>query len=104
MSLSYYNFPLQVKIIVSPLPSIVNDKLKCVFGSFESQAEMTASANGQVTCALPNPVDIPPTPEAQGETHLGQDFMTSQHIVRVLIYSGLALMSKLILLVLPEAA
>ncbi|MCI4388937.1 hypothetical protein PGIGA_G00091900 [Pangasianodon gigas] len=52
----------QVKINVSPLPSIVNDELKCVFGNFESKAEMN---NRQVICALPNPVDIPPTPETQ---------------------------------------
>ncbi|XP_053544414.1 plexin-B2a isoform X1 [Ictalurus punctatus] len=52
----------QVKLNLSPLPSIVNDVLKCVFGSFESQAEMN---NRQVICALPNVVDIPPTPETQ---------------------------------------
>lgn len=69
---------MQVKLNLSPLPSIVNDKLKCVFGSFESQAEMN---NRQVICALPNVVDIPPTPETQGETYLGQDSLTSQHIL-----------------------
>ncbi|KAK2832460.1 hypothetical protein Q7C36_015922 [Tachysurus vachellii] len=52
----------QVKINVSPLPSVVNNELKCVFGDFESKAEIN---NRQVVCALPNPVDIPPTPEMQ---------------------------------------
>ncbi|KAK3545019.1 hypothetical protein QTP86_033213, partial [Hemibagrus guttatus] len=52
----------EVKINVLPLPSIVNDELKCVFGDFESKAVMN---NREIVCALPNPVDIPPTPETQ---------------------------------------
>ncbi|TTR20088.1 Plexin-B2 [Bagarius yarrelli] len=52
----------QVKINVSPLPNLINDELKCVFGDFKSKAEIN---NQQVVCALPNPVDIPPTAEAQ---------------------------------------
>ncbi|XP_046728590.1 plexin-B2a isoform X1 [Silurus meridionalis] len=52
----------QVRIDVSPLPKIVNNKLECVFGHFKSNAEMDTN---QVVCALPNPVDIPPTPEMQ---------------------------------------
>lgn len=69
---------MQVKINVFPLPSIISDELKCVFGGFESKAEMN---NGQVICVLPNPVDIPPTPEAQGEIYLRQVSLTFQHIL-----------------------
>lgn len=65
---------MQVKINVAPLPSIVNDELRCEFGDFKSEAVMN---NRQIVCALPNPVDIPPTPETQGETYLRQNSLTS---------------------------
>ncbi|XP_062339589.1 plexin-B2-like [Osmerus eperlanus] len=53
----------QVGITVPSLPRLgPSDKLKCVFGSFQSQAVMIDS---MVTCSLPDPVDIPPTPDSQ---------------------------------------
>lgn len=88
---------MQVKINVSPLPSVVTNELKCVFGDFESKAEMN---NRQVVCALPNPVDIPPTPEMQGENSLTSPVAHPpplRYLRKVLICSGLAFMCKLIL-------
>ncbi|XP_031671550.1 plexin-B3-like [Oncorhynchus kisutch] len=38
------------------------DRLCCVFPSYMSNATMSS---GQVTCALPNPVSLPSTPEHQ---------------------------------------
>lgn len=74
VSLSSFNHPIQVTINVSPLPSIVNDELMCVFGRFETKASMR---DGQVVCALPDPENIPPTPETQGETYLRHNSKTS---------------------------
>ncbi|XP_062850780.1 plexin-B2a [Trichomycterus rosablanca] len=51
----------QVKIDVPDLPSI-DGQLKCVFDSINSSAVMT---DGQIICALPDPSNIPPTPETQ---------------------------------------
>ncbi|XP_078138497.1 plexin-B2-like [Centroberyx gerrardi] len=54
----------QVEINIPSLPSIGgSDRLRCVFRSFQSDGTMSDS--GQVTCALPHPSDIPPTPEDQ---------------------------------------
>ncbi|XP_042157362.1 plexin-B2b [Oncorhynchus tshawytscha] len=53
----------QVEINVPSLPSVGQaDRLHCVFPSYMSEATM---ASGQVTCALPNPVSLPSTPEHQ---------------------------------------
>ncbi|KAM4614941.1 LOW QUALITY PROTEIN: plexin-B2-like [Polymixia lowei] len=53
----------QVEINVPALPSLGrSDKLRCVFGSFSSGAVMSGS---WVTCSLPDPVEIPPTPDQQ---------------------------------------
>ncbi|XP_029908714.1 plexin-B2b [Myripristis murdjan] len=57
----------QVEINIPTLPSIgSSDRLRCVIQSFDSEGTMSES--GQVTCALPLPSAIPPTPE-------GQDFV-----------------------------
>ncbi|XP_071390824.1 plexin-B2b [Centroberyx affinis] len=54
----------QVEINIPSLPSIgASDRLRCVFRTFRSEGTMSDS--GQVTCALPLPSDIPPTPEDQ---------------------------------------
>ncbi|KAF5907963.1 plexin-B2-like isoform X1, partial [Clarias magur] len=52
----------QVKINVSPLPSIGSSRLTCVFNNFTSNAEMN---NHQIICALPNPGIIPQTKGTQ---------------------------------------
>uniref|UniRef100_A0A4W5N0R4 Plexin b2b n=1 Tax=Hucho hucho TaxID=62062 RepID=A0A4W5N0R4_9TELE len=50
-------------INVPSLPSVGQaDRLHCVFPSYMSDATMSS---GQVTCALPNPVSLPSTPEHQ---------------------------------------
>uniref|UniRef100_A0A7N8WT97 Plexin b2a, tandem duplicate 1 n=1 Tax=Mastacembelus armatus TaxID=205130 RepID=A0A7N8WT97_9TELE len=54
----------QVDISVPTLPSLrPSDQLFCVFGSVVNGAAVVESR--RVTCSLPNPVDIPPTPEEQ---------------------------------------
>uniref|UniRef100_A0A4W5MXV2 Plexin b2b n=1 Tax=Hucho hucho TaxID=62062 RepID=A0A4W5MXV2_9TELE len=53
----------RVEINVPSLPSVGQaDRLHCVFPSYMSDATMSS---GQVTCALPNPVSLPSTPEHQ---------------------------------------
>ncbi|KAM3858765.1 plexin-B2-like [Diretmus argenteus] len=52
----------QVDISVPSLPRLrPSDRLLCVFGSVRSGAVM--SMDSQVTCSLPDPVDIPRTPD-----------------------------------------
>ncbi|KAF7660414.1 hypothetical protein LDENG_00282200, partial [Lucifuga dentata] len=54
----------KVKINIPSLPSIgVSDRLRCDFQSFHSDGTMSVS--GQVSCDLPHPSAIPPTPEHQ---------------------------------------
>ncbi|KAM7378479.1 hypothetical protein PAMA_013403 [Pampus argenteus] len=54
----------QVDIIIPTLPKLRSfDSLQCVFGSFINEAVMPV--DGQVTCSLPDPVEIPPTPDQQ---------------------------------------
>uniref|UniRef100_A0A8D3A7Y9 Plexin b2a, tandem duplicate 1 n=1 Tax=Scophthalmus maximus TaxID=52904 RepID=A0A8D3A7Y9_SCOMX len=43
----------------------MSDTLHCVFDSFVSGAVMTVDSQVLVTCSLPNPGEIPPTPEQQ---------------------------------------
>lgn len=86
---------MQVKINVSPLPSIVNDKLQCVFGTIGNNAEMN---DGQVICSLPNPEQIPPTPEGQGEAKAPRPLSISSSSEPI---QG-SLMSEWILSVAPE--
>ncbi|XP_030576486.1 plexin-B2-like [Archocentrus centrarchus] len=53
----------QVTISIPTLPSLrPSDSLQCVFGSFIAGAVVH---DGQVTCPLPDPVEIPPTPDQQ---------------------------------------
>ncbi|KAL2093878.1 hypothetical protein ACEWY4_011190 [Coilia grayii] len=53
----------QVDIHIPSLPSIGNaDQLQCSFGTFQSSAVMRDS---MVTCTLPEPYAIPPTPAQQ---------------------------------------
>ena len=54
----------QVEISVPALPRLgASDRLHCVFGEVESQAAM---AGGLVTCALPEPDQVPHPPHLQG--------------------------------------
>ncbi|XP_045927672.1 plexin-B2a [Micropterus dolomieu] len=56
----------QVEINIPTLPSLsTSDRLWCVFGSVIKDAVMSISSRGQVTCSLPDPVEIPPTPDQQ---------------------------------------
>lgn len=55
---------LQVDISIPALPALrPSDDLQCVFGSFFTGA---VKHGGQVTCSLPDPVEIPATPDQQG--------------------------------------
>ncbi|KAG7496795.1 plexin-B2-like [Solea senegalensis] len=56
----------QVDISVPSLPRLRStDSLMCVFGSFISGAVMNVDSQVLVTCSLPNPGQIPPTPDQQ---------------------------------------
>ncbi|XP_047192266.1 plexin-B2 [Scophthalmus maximus] len=56
----------QVDISIPALPRLrMSDTLHCVFDSFVSGAVMTVDSQVLVTCSLPNPGEIPPTPEQQ---------------------------------------
>uniref|UniRef100_A0A8D3A8D2 Plexin b2a, tandem duplicate 1 n=1 Tax=Scophthalmus maximus TaxID=52904 RepID=A0A8D3A8D2_SCOMX len=56
----------QVVISIPALPRLrMSDTLHCVFDSFVSGAVMTVDSQVLVTCSLPNPGEIPPTPEQQ---------------------------------------
>lgn len=58
-------FCVQVNINIPSLPAIgLSDRLLCSIKSFESEGTMSDS--GQVSCDLPNPSLIPPTPADQG--------------------------------------
>lgn len=58
---------LQVDIHIPTHPRLrPSDSLQCVFGSFVSGAVMVFDSQGLITCSLPEPVDIPPTPDQQG--------------------------------------
>ncbi|XP_039891728.1 plexin-B2a [Simochromis diagramma] len=53
----------QVDISIPALPALrPSDDLQCVFGSFFTGA---VKHGGQVTCSLPDPVEIPATPDQQ---------------------------------------
>ncbi|XP_041833898.1 plexin-B2a [Melanotaenia boesemani] len=56
----------QVQISVPSLPRLMeHDKLLCVFGSFVTDAVIISTTTVQVTCSLPDPTEIPPTPDQQ---------------------------------------
>ncbi|XP_069375673.1 plexin-B2-like isoform X2 [Paralichthys olivaceus] len=56
----------QVDITIPTLPRLrESDILSCMFGSFVTRAVVSFGSRVQVTCSLPNPVEIPPTPEQQ---------------------------------------
>lgn len=58
---------LQVVIDVPALPRLrPSDSLQCVFGSFVTSAIAVFDRQVQVTCSLPDTVEIPPTPDQQG--------------------------------------
>ncbi|KAM9328569.1 plexin-B2-like isoform 2-T6 [Pholidichthys leucotaenia] len=52
----------QVDISIPTLPSLTFHSVECDFGSVITGASFSG---GQVTCSLPNPEKIPPTPEQQ---------------------------------------
>ncbi|XP_069580096.1 plexin-B2-like [Brachyistius frenatus] len=56
----------QVDISIPRLPRLrPSDSLQCVFGTFVTAAVMVFDSQVRVTCSLPDPVEIPPTPEQQ---------------------------------------
>ncbi|KAF3705250.1 Plexin-B2 MM1 Precursor [Channa argus] len=56
----------QVDITIPSLPRLrPSDTVKCVFGSFSDGAVVDVSSQVRVTCSLPSPVEIPPTPDQQ---------------------------------------
>ncbi|KAK5849386.1 hypothetical protein PBY51_009032 [Eleginops maclovinus] len=57
----------QVDIHIPALPTLrISDRLQCVFGSFSSNGVVILEDGQlQVTCSLPDPVDIPATPPQQ---------------------------------------
>lgn len=56
---------LQVNIYIPAHPRLrKSDRLQCLFGDFVSDAIF--DNNTLVTCSLPDPVEIPPTPDQQG--------------------------------------
>ncbi|XP_070847904.1 plexin-B2a [Chaetodon trifascialis] len=56
----------QVDIYIPTHPRLrPSDRLHCVFGSFVSDAVMASDSQGPITCSLPDPVEIPPTPDQQ---------------------------------------
>ncbi|XP_037318119.2 plexin-B2-like isoform X2 [Pungitius pungitius] len=57
----------QVDINIPALPVLgSSDQLQCQFGSFTSRAVVVfADSQVRVTCSLPDPVEIPPTPDQQ---------------------------------------
>ncbi|XP_056280657.1 LOW QUALITY PROTEIN: plexin-B2-like [Pseudoliparis swirei] len=57
----------QVDIHIPALPALrSSDRLECKFGSISSEAVMVIAENQvRVTCTLPDPVEIPPTPDQQ---------------------------------------
>lgn len=58
----------QVDILIPAHPRLRDsDRLQCVFGTFKTEAVMVFNGQGLVTCSLPDPVEIPPTPDPQGK-------------------------------------
>lgn len=60
---------LQVDIVIPKHPQLGgSEKLYCVFGNFSTEAFFDGKT--LVTCSLPDPVEIPSTPDQQGNcTH-----------------------------------
>lgn len=55
----------QVTIDVPDLPAVINEyQLKCMFNGISNNAVLK---DGLISCALPDPSSIPPTPETEGK-------------------------------------
>ena len=68
LSLCNIFFFLQVDISIPTLPRLrEQDLLLCVFGSFTTNAVVVNDSPVEVTCSLPKPLEIPATPDHQGE-------------------------------------
>ncbi|XP_061570338.1 plexin-B2-like [Cololabis saira] len=56
----------QVDISIPTLPRLrEHDSLLCIFDSFTTNAVVAIGSQVRLTCSLPDPVDIPPTPDQQ---------------------------------------
>ncbi|XP_034530045.1 plexin-B2-like [Notolabrus celidotus] len=75
-----------VDITIPALPRLRQfDRLKCEFGSYSNDAVIDIHSQVQVTCSLPHPGDIPPTPD-------GQDYVSVP--VRVLVNDRIVVASN----------
>ncbi|XP_068162621.1 plexin-B2-like [Antennarius striatus] len=71
----------QVDIHVPAHPRILpSDRLRCVFGSFSSEAVMVYDDQVLVTCSLPDPIEIPPTPDQQDYVSVPVKVLVNDHI------------------------
>lgn len=71
-SLCFFTLLLQIDINIPTHPRLgSSDSLMCVFGNFTSNAVMVFGSQGLITCALPDPAEIPPTPDRQGRSTSG---------------------------------
>lgn len=71
-SLCFFTLLLQIDINIPTHPRLgSSDSLMCVFGNFTSNAVMVFGSQGLITCALPDPAEIPPTPDRQGRSTHG---------------------------------
>lgn len=71
-SLCFFTLLLQIDINIPTHPRLgASDSLMCVFGNFTSNAVMVFGSQGLITCALPDPAEIPPTPDRQGRSTHG---------------------------------
>uniref|UniRef100_A0A671Y7G4 Plexin b2a, tandem duplicate 1 n=1 Tax=Sparus aurata TaxID=8175 RepID=A0A671Y7G4_SPAAU len=57
-----------------------SDSLMCVFGNFTSNAVMVFGSQGLITCALPDPAEIPPTPDRQDFVSVPVKVMVNEKI------------------------
>ena len=71
-SLCFFTLRLQIDINIPTHPRLgPSDSLMCVFGNFTSNAVMVFGSQGLITCSLPDPAEIPPTPDRQGRSTHG---------------------------------
>ena len=70
--LCFFTLLLQIDINIPTHPRLgPSDSLMCVFGNFTSNAVMVPGSQGLITCSLPDPAEIPPTPDRQGRSSHG---------------------------------
>ncbi|XP_008303974.1 plexin-B2-like, partial [Stegastes partitus] len=80
----------QVDISVPTLPRLrPSDSLQCVFGDFRTGGTVMAEdGRVEVTCSLPDPVEIPPTPEQQDFVSVPVRVLVNNHRGSIEVTSG----------------